>query len=75
MTTAHCAKLINDLVGERIVDDRYIRQRVEAGEITPLNPRKGRRSRYRISTGEFLRYVQANHRHLFERMKAQLPAA
>lgn len=72
MTTAHCAKLINDMVGEKIVDNRYIRQAIEAGELIPVNPNKPRRKRYRVTTSEFLRYVQVNHRELFDRMKQRL---
>lgn len=76
MTTAHCAALINELVGERLVDDRYIRERVERGELRPLNPNKLPRERYKIGTAEFLRYVQANHNTLFERLRERLePAA
>lgn len=74
MTTAHCAQLINELVGERIVDDRYIRGKVEDGYLKALNSRRRKRERIRISTAEFLRYIQKHHAELFDQARARLAA-
>lgn len=74
MTTAHCAKFINELVGERIVDDRFIRNRVQDGYLKPLNSHRRERERIRISAAEFLRYIQQHHAELFEAAKQRLAA-
>jgi hypothetical protein len=72
MTTAKCADVINKAVGERIVDDRYIRNKVEVGELEPINPNKRPRERYRISRTEFLRFIAEHHENLVDQIQQQL---
>jgi len=75
MTTQDCADILNALAGERIFDDRMIRQRVEDGELACVNPHRGRRERAIITARDFCAYVAKRHPQYLEDVRERLNIA